>query len=307
MRIPRSLSLLLAALLLISACQPAVTPAPTAAPKPTAAPTATTAPAPTATSASGLPDLKGREVTVAIENAYIPFNYVRVDNGKAEGWDYDALAELCKRLNCKPVFKQIAWDGMITAVSQGQFDMAADGITITDERAKVVDFSDGYIKVDQRVMVRKDETRVSKPDDFKTNTTLKIGTQKGTTNFEAAVKLVGEGRVTGYDAFGDVVQALITGDVDAVVIDDTAGAGYVGVNVDKIKLLPGSIISQDLGFIFAKGSSLVKSINAALAAMRADGTLEALRKKWFLEGKAVISGDEIGPGAYAEPTATPKP
>ena len=73
---------------------------------------------------------------MAIENAYIPFNYVRLDNGKAEGWDYDALAAICKLLNCKPVYKEIGWDSMITAVSQGQFDLAADGITITDERAQ---------------------------------------------------------------------------------------------------------------------------------------------------------------------------
>ena len=81
--------------------------------------------------------------------------------------------ELCKRLNCTPVYKEIAWDNMIAAVSAGQFDMAADGITISDERAKVVDFSDGYISVDQRILVRKDETRFSTVD------ALKAGTYKG--------------------------------------------------------------------------------------------------------------------------------
>ncbi|HEY4722542.1 MAG TPA: transporter substrate-binding domain-containing protein, partial [Anaerolineae bacterium] len=158
----RMLSWLMAVLIVVAACQPAA--APTAAPKPTDVPkpAATTAPAaptamaptaapPTAVPAKALPDLGGKNVTIAIEDAYIPFNYVRLDNGKAEGWDYDALAEICKRLNCKPVFKEIAWDGMITAVSQGQFDVAADGITITPDRAKVVDFSDGYMTVDQRV------------------------------------------------------------------------------------------------------------------------------------------------------------
>lgn len=254
-------------------------------------------------SAAVLPDLGGRSVTVAVENAYIPFNYVRLDNGKAEGWDYDALAEICKRLNCKPEFKEIAWDAMITAVSQGQFDLAADGITITDERAKTVDFSDGFIAVDQRIMTRLDDTRFKTIDDVK-NSTVKIGTQKGTTNYDEAVKLVGESRVVGYDTFGDTVQALINGDVDAVCIDDTAGVGYVGVNGDKIKLLEGKLVGQQLGFAFPKGSALVQPVNGALAAMRADGTLDALAKKWFA-GKQ-ISSEEIGPGAYA-PTATPKP
>lgn len=305
--------LALALMLVISACAPAATPppAPTAAPQPTAAPVQPTAAPvqptaaqtqPTAAPAATLPDLGGKTITVALENAYIPFNYVRLDNGKAEGWDYDALAEICKRLNCKAEFKEIAWDGMITAVSQGQFDMAADGITITEERAKTVDFSDGFISVDQRVLVGKDETRFKSIDDIKASTDTKLGTQKGTTNYDEAVKLVGEQRVVAFDTFGDAIQALISKDVDGVVIDDTAGVGYVGVNADKLKLLDGKLVGQELGFVFPKGSDLVKPINAALAAMRADGTLQALANKWFAGQQ--ISSDQIGPGAYAE-TPTP--
>jgi len=290
MKTLRVVSLLLMVLLVAAACAPAAAPAPAT----------TTAPA--APGGSGLPDLGGRDVTVAIENAYIPFNYIRLDNGKAEGWDYDAVGDICRRLNCKPVYKEIGWDSMITAVSQGQFDMAADGITITDDRAKVVDFSDGYIAVDQRVMVVK-ESPIASVDEFKTNTALKLGTQKGTTNYDEAVKMVGENRVTGFDTFGDAVQALINKDVDGVVIDDTAGVGYVGVNADKIKLLPEKLVGQQLGFIFPKGSPLVQPFNAAIAAMRADGTLDALAKKWF--GGEQISPEQIGPGAYGDPTPTP--
>jgi polar amino acid transport system substrate-binding protein len=93
--------------------------------------------------------------------------------------------------------------------------------------------------------------------------------------------------------------------VDGVAIDDTAGVGYVGVNADKIKLLPEKMVGQQLGFVFPKGSDLVKPFNAALAAMRADGALEALAKKWF--GGEQISSDQIGPGAYGDPTPTPAP
>lgn len=284
-------SLLVAAALALAACGGAAT---------TATPAATAAPA-----AGGLPDLGGREITVAIENAYLPFNYIRLDNGQAEGWDYDALSEICKRLNCKPKFQEIAWDNMIAAVSAGQYDMAADGITITEERAKVVDFSDGYIAVDQRIMVRLDESRIKGTDDFKSGS-YKLGTQKGTTNYEEAVKLVGDTRTVAFDTFGDAVQALIAGDVDGVVIDDTAGQGYVGVNADKIKLLPGSLVGQQLGFVFPKGSDLVKPFNAALADMRADGTLDKLAQKWF-GPDFKITYDDIGPGAYGEPTATAQP
>jgi polar amino acid transport system substrate-binding protein len=266
---------------------------------------ATPAAQPTASTGSGgLPDLDGRDITIAIENAYIPFNYIRLDNGQAEGWDYDAMAEICDRLNCVPVYQEIAWDNMIAAVAEGQFDMATDGISITDERAEIVDFSDGYIAVDQRAMVRLDETRFDHLDDLRGATGVRLGSQRGTTNYAFAAELVGEDNVIGFDVFGDVVQALINGDVDVVIIDDVAGQGYVGENADQIRLLDGAQAGGELGFIFPKGSDLVDPINAALASMQADGTLEQLRAKWFPQGAQVIDYDDIGEGAY-DNTPTP--
>src|SRR5581483_3844959 len=245
-------------------------------PEPSANPTPTTT-----GSASALPNLGGKTITVALENAYEPFNFIDSVSGKPVGWDYDTLGEICKRLNCTPDFKQTAWDGMILAVSQGQYDMAADGITITDERAKTVDFSQGYITVDQRLMARLDDNRFKNVDEAKANKTIKIGTQKGTTNEELAGQIWSKDQVVTYDQFPEAVQALITGDVDLVIIDDTAGLGYTGANKDKIHLLDGALLQQQLGFVFPKGSSLKDAINAALASMRADGTLEALNAKWF--------------------------
>jgi len=101
-------------------------------------------------------DLDCREVTVAIENAYLPFNYVVIESGNPEGWDYDVWDEICTRLHCTPVYQEAAWDGMIQAVADGQFDAASDGITITEDRAEIVDFSIGYIALDQRLLVRID-------------------------------------------------------------------------------------------------------------------------------------------------------
>lgn len=170
---------------------------------------------------------------------------------------------------------------MILAVSQGQFDMAADGITITEERAQEVDFSTGYIAIDQRVLVRIDETRITGPDDLRNSGDYRVGTQTGTTNYETSVEIVGEDRVVGFEQFALAVQALINGDVDAVIIDDTAGTGYVGENAEEVVLVGDPIVSQELGFIFPKGSDLVEPVNQALAAMEADGTLDRLAETWF--------------------------
>ena len=249
-----------------------------------------------------LPDLGGRTISVAVENAYLPFNYINLETGQAEGWDYDFINEMCNRLNCVPEYIETRWDGMIVAVSEGQFDMAADGITITEDRAEIVDFSDGYINVDQRLLLRLDEDRFSKVDEFVANEELLIGTQLGTTNYETAKAIVSEDRIQALDDFGLAVQALIAGDVDAVVIDETAGQGYRGENADKLKLVGESLSSDELGFIFPKGSDLVEPVNKALASMKADGFLDQINSRYFTEDFR-ITYDDIGPGAYAEDDA----
>ena len=242
----------------------------------TAGATGTTA----GTDTGALPDLGGQAVTVAVENAYLPFNYIDPATDQPAGWDYDAVGEICNRLNCVPEFVATGWEGMIIAVSEGQFDMAADGITITEDRAEQVDFSDGYISVAQRLLVRLGEDRFASLDEFEAGDYL-VGTQTGTTNFETASEVYGEDRITAFADFPLAIQALIAGDVDAVIIDDTAGVGYQGENADELALLDGSLSSDELGFIFPKGSELVGPFNAALAAMDADGTMAALAQKFF--------------------------
>jgi len=256
-------------------------PAPSAPASGSAPQESTEKPAEEPAASSGLPDLGGREVTVAVENAYLPFNYIAPTTGQPAGWDYDSINAICALLNCKPVYVEAAWDGMIQAVSDGQYDMAADGITITDERAQVVDFSDGFINIDQRLLVRKGEDRFTTVQGFIDDAKLIVGTQTGTTNFETISKLVAADRIRAYETFPFAVQSLIAGDIDAVIIDETAGQGYLGVNADQLQLIGESMSSDQLGYIFPKGSPLVSAFNAALAELRANGTLDALAVKYF--------------------------
>jgi polar amino acid transport system substrate-binding protein len=228
-----------------------------------------------------MPDLGGATVTVAVENAYPPFNYLN-DSGEAVGWDYDVVTEICARINCVPEFVQASWEGMIVAVGNGEFDVAADGITITAERDEIVDFSEGYAQIIQRLMTRVGEDRFATVDDFVAGE-YAIGVQLATTNFVTAEELVGEERIVGYSDFGSAVQALIAGDVDAVIIDDVAGQGYVGENADQVVLMNEAITSdQELGFVFPPDSELTTAFNAALASMVADGTLNAINTTWAL-------------------------
>ena len=233
----------------------------------------------------------GRRITVAVENAYLPFNYLDPDTGEPTGWDYEVIEEICRRLDCEPAFEDFPWEPMIQAVSDGQFDMAGNGITITSERAEIVDFSDGYINIDQRLLVRIDETRFVDEDEFAAGDFV-LGTQIGTTNYDAGVELVGVDRVKPYEDFGFAVQSLIAGDVDAMIVDETAGQGYIGENAREVRLIGGSLSSDQLGFIYPKGSDLVEPINRALADMKADGTLGEISSR-YLGDDFTINYDDL--------------
>lgn len=237
-----------------------------------------------------LPDLEGREVVVVTENAYPPLQFVDPSSGEAIGWEYDAMAEIAERINITVVYENISWDAMIPAVSEGQFDLGMTGITIREDRAEKVDFSDAYMRSEMVMMVRGDEDRFSDAAGFAGNDDLLVAAQPGTTPFYVAVYDVLDGdeanpRIKLFETFGAGVQALRTGDVDLVLTDGTAGEGYVSASDGALKIVGEKLGTEDFGYIFPKGSDLVEPINAAIADMKSDGTIDALNKKWFLDYK----------------------
>ncbi|WP_193174482.1 basic amino acid ABC transporter substrate-binding protein [Oricola nitratireducens] len=243
-----------------------------------------------AASAQDLPDLAGRKVVVVTENAYPPLQFIDPKTGDQIGWEYDAVNEIAKRLNFAVEYQNTSWDAMIQAVSDGQYDIGMTGITINDERKQKVDFSDPYMRSEQFMLVRGDENRFTDAKSFAADENLLIGAQPGTTPFYTAVYDVLDGneqnpRIKLFETFGATVQALKTGDVDMVLTDGTAGKGYVAASDGGLKLIGDPLGSEDFGFIFPKGSDLVAPVNAAIAALKADGTIDALNKKWFLDYK----------------------
>ena len=240
--------------------------------------------------AADLPDLGGKKVAVVTENAYPPLQFVDPKTGKPIGWEYDAMNEIAKRLNFQVEYLNTSWDAMIQAVSDNQYQIGMDGITINDERKQKIDFSEPYMRSEQFMLVRSDEKRFTDPKSFAEVKDTLVGSQPGTTNFYVAVYNVLDGneqnpRIKLFETFGATVQALKTGDVDVVLTDGTAGKGYVDASNGGLKLIGGPLGTEDFGFIFPKGSDLVKPVNAAIAALKADGTLDALNKKWFLDYK----------------------
>jgi polar amino acid transport system substrate-binding protein len=238
--------------------------------------------------ATGLPDLKGKTVVAVTENNYLPLNFLDPKTGKGIGWEYDAVNEIGKRLNCNIEWQLSSWETMIAAVKNGQFDVGMDGITITDKRKNQVDFSIPYMVSQQFMLVRKNETKFTSAKELGANKDLLIGAQAGTTNFYVAVYNVLDGdesnpRIKIFESFGATVQALIAGDIDMVLMDAASSRGYIGENPDKLKTIGGALGTEEFGFIFTPGSDLVKPFNAAIRSMKQDGTLNRLNQKWFYE------------------------
>ncbi len=237
-----------------------------------------------------LPNLEGKEVVVVTENAYPPLQFVEPGTGNAIGWEYDAMAEIAERINVTVVYENISWDAMIPAVSEGQFDMGMTGITIRDDRKEKVDFSDAYMRSEMVMLVRGDEERFDDAASFAADADLLMAAQPGTTPFYVGVYDVLDGdeanpRIIKFETFGAGVAALRAGDVDLVLTDGTAGNGYVNSSDGALKIVGEKLGTEDFGFIFPKGSDLVAPINAAIADMEADGTIEALNTRWFLDYK----------------------
>jgi polar amino acid transport system substrate-binding protein len=237
--------------------------------------------------AQDLPDLGGRTIHAVTENAYYPLNFAGPD-GQGIGLEYDVINEAAKRLNAVVEWDLTAWDVMIESVRTGQFDIGADGITITEEREEQIDFTEPFITVEQYFLVRADEERITGPESFAENTDLLFGAQAGTSSFYTAIYDILDGdeanpRVKTFDSFGAAVQALKAGDVDAVIADQAASAGYIGADPGAFKQAGAAIKSDPFGFILTPGSDLVEPFNAAIAEMKADGWLDERINYWVFE------------------------
>jgi polar amino acid transport system substrate-binding protein len=236
--------------------------------------------APAVPTPANLPDLGGRKITIAVENGYPPFNNIDEASGQGDGWDYDTLKEICRRLNCVPEFHQAAWEGIFDKMAAGEYDVLADGITFTEARDQIVDFSVPYITVSQVLLVRMDDTRslAALVADQKTI----VGAQVASTNELAARETFPGHELLLYEKVSDAVMALLDGKMDALVMDNITAAGYIRENQDQLKINAEIKADEKLAFVFPPGSDLKPAFDSALQEMQVDGTLDMLHKKWKL-------------------------
>lgn len=252
---------------------------------------------------SALVDLDCRQIRIAVENRILPYNFIYLKTNEPGGMDYDMWWEICSRLHCQPVFIEQKWETMLDEVGQGKYDAASEGITITDDRRKTHEFSVGYLNIEQRVVVRKNESRFSNINEFLANEDLVAGTLANSTNLNVAQRYIPAERIKSYQEYSTVFYAVTTGDIDAAIADQVEGETTIsGIDFQQainLEFIGTSFSSDQFGIIFPDDSDLVEPINKALQDMRVQGVLDTLISRYFGLDFNVTYND-IGLGAYGQ-------
>ena len=209
-------------------------------------------------------------------NATFPPYEMTTDSGDIAGIDIDTAKAIAEKLGLELQVDDMEFDAALLSVQQGKADMVMAGVTVTDERKAVMDFSDSYATGIQSIIVP-NGSDIASPDDLAGK---KIGTQRGTTGYIYCSDDFGDDAVVAYDSGLTAVQALNNGQVDAVVIDNAPAKEYVAAN-PGLKVLDTSYAEEDYAIGLAKGSALEDAINAALEELKADGTLQSIVDKYI--------------------------
>ena len=221
------------------------------------------------------PEIKqSGKILIGTEGAFPPFNFFD-DQNQLKGFDIDIGNAIAKQLGLEPEWKATAWDSLLIALNQGQFDFVIASHTITEERAKAVDFSKPYYCTGNVI--------VSKPGGPQTPEELKgkvIGAQLGTT-FEEFAKQFDPKELKTYQTNPDAVQDLMLGRIDAWITDQFTAIEAIQSR-DLNLQISGLLNREEIGMAVAKGNSLLlAALNQALDEIQANGVYEQISMKWF--------------------------
>ena len=217
-----------------------------------------------------------KETLVMATNAeFPPYEYHEGD--AIVGIDAEIAQAIADKLGMELKIEDVAFDSIIPGVQAGKYDMGMAGMTVTDERLQSVNFSDSYAKGVQVVIVKEDSD-IKSIDDVKDK---KIGVQTSTTGDIYASDDYGEENVTKFDNGAVAVQALLSGKVDCVIIDNEPAKSYVAAN-KGLKILETAYVEEDYAICFnKKDTELQEKVNGALKELIADGTVQKIVDKYI--------------------------
>lgn len=210
-------------------------------------------------------------------NAAFPPYEMTTDSGEFEGIDIETAQAIADKMGLELQIDDMDFDAALLAVQQGKADMVMAGVTVTDERQNVMDFTDSYATGIQSIIVKEDSD-IASVDDLAGK---KIGTQRGTTGYLYCSDDFGDENVVAYDNGLTAVQMLNNGQVDCVVIDNAPAKEFIAAN-PGLKLLDTAYVEESYAIGVGKGNTELKdAINTALEELKADGTLQAIVDKYI--------------------------
>ena len=214
---------------------------------------------------------------MATEGTFPPYEYY--DNGQLVGIDIEVAGAIAEKLGMTLETTDIAFESIIPGVQAGKYDIGMAGVTVSEDRLQQVNFSDSYATGVQVVIV-KEGGKVQSLDDM---ADAIIGTQSGTTGFIYASSDFGDDHVKSFTKTTDAVEALKNGQVDCVLLDNAPAEALVEANPDAgLSILETAYTVEDYAIAINKeNTDLQAKINAALAELVADGTLQSIIDKYI--------------------------
>ena len=218
---------------------------------------------------------KKEKLVMATNAEFPPFEYY--DGDEVVGIDAEFAAAIADKLGMDLKIEDMAFDSIIPAVQSGKADIGAAGMTVTEDRATQVDFSDSYYTGVQVIIVT-DDSDITEPDDLKGK---KIGVQQGTTGDIYSTDDFGDDNVERFNKGMEAVQALQQGKIDAVVIDGEPAKTFVS-ETEGLKILDEAFTVEEYAIAVKKGNSeLLDKINTALESLKDNGTLDEIVAKYI--------------------------
>lgn len=209
-------------------------------------------------------------------NAYFP-PYEYYEGSEIVGIDAEIAAAVANKLGLTLEIQDMEFDSIITAVQTGKADMGLAGMTVTDERLQMINFTNTYATGVQVVIVAEDSD-IKSIDDLAGK---KIGVQLATTGDIYACDDFGTENVEEYNKGNDAVLALTQGKIDAVIIDNEPAKNYVAAN-EGLKILDTEYVTEDYAACINKeNTELLDQVNKALEELTADGTIQAILDKYI--------------------------
>ena len=224
---------------------------------------------------AGLTTVNAGKLTMSTNAAFPPYE-MTTDDGGFEGIDIEIAGAIAEKLGLELQVDDMDFDAALLAVQNGKSDIVMAGVTVTDDRKAVMDFSDSYSTGVQVVIVKEgsDVTIDNLGEKM-------IGTQRGTTGNIYCSDDYGDDHVVAYDNGITAVQALLNGQVDCVVIDSAPASEFVANNAG-LQILDTEYVTEDYAIGIGKGNTaLLDAVNGALAELQADGTIDSIVAKYI--------------------------